>query len=84
MYDYPARTVIGVFVSLGDPVLAYGHAWSEYYSDIGWAGIDGTRIDKSVGAHYIPLRVVGDESIAYRMAVVSTLRYLSIDRIVLE
>lgn len=84
MYDYPARTVIGVFVSLQDPVLAYGHAWTEYYGDAGWAGLDGTRIDKIVGAQHIPLGVISDESIAYRMAVVGTLRFLSIDRIMLE
>jgi hypothetical protein len=84
MYKHPARTIIGIFVSLQDPVVAYGHAWTEYYGDAGWTGIDGTRIDNTVGAHYIPLAVIGDESIAYRMAVVGALRYLSIDRIVVE
>jgi hypothetical protein len=84
MYQYPARTILGIFVSLQEPVMAYGHAWTEYYGDAGWTGVDATRIDKTVGAHYIPLGVLGDESIAYRMAVVSALRYLSIDRIVVE
>ncbi len=84
MYGYPARTVIGIFVSLQDPVLAYGHAWTEYYGDTGWVGIDGTRIDKTVGAHYIPLGVIRDESIGYRMAVLRAVSYLSIDKIVVE
>ena len=84
MYGYPARTVIGIFVSLQDPVLAYGHAWTEYYGDTGWVGIDGTRIDKTVGAHYIPLGVIRDESIGYRMAVLRALSYLSIEKIVVE
>jgi transglutaminase-like putative cysteine protease len=84
MYGYPARTVIGVFVSLRDPVLAYGHAWAEYHDDRGWAGVDGTRIDDTVGMHYIPLGVISDESIAYRMAVAGTLRFLSIEKIRVE
>jgi transglutaminase-like putative cysteine protease len=84
MYEYPARTIIGVFVSLQDPVMAFGHAWAEYYGDAGWTGIDGTRVDKTVGAQYIPLSVIGDESIGYRIALIGALRSLSIDRIVVE
>ncbi|MEN8205482.1 MAG: transglutaminase-like domain-containing protein [Pseudomonadota bacterium] len=84
MYGYPARTVMGIFVSLQEPVMGYGHAWAEYRGDAGWIGIDGTRIDDSVGAHYIPLGVIRDESIAYRMAVVGVLHSLSIDRITVE
>jgi len=84
MYKYPARTIIGIYVSLQDPVVAYGHAWTEYHDDSGWSGIDATRIDNTVGVHYIPLSVISDESIAYRMALVGALRYLSINRIVVE
>jgi hypothetical protein len=84
MYDYPARTVIGLFVSLQAPVLAYGHAWTEYYGEAGWTAVDGTRIDQTVGARHIPLAVIRDESIAYRMAVVGALRYLAIDSIRVE
>jgi hypothetical protein len=84
MFDYPARTVIGVFVSLQDPLRAYGHAWAEYHGAAGWTGVDATRIDNAVEVHHIPLAVIGDESIAYRMAVAGTLRYLSIDRIMVE
>ena len=84
LYDYPARIIIGVFISLQDPVSGYGHAWAEYHGEAGWTGIDGTRIDTAVGAHYIPLGVIEDESAAYRLAVLGTLRHLSIDRIVIE
>lgn len=84
MYGYPARTVLGIYISLQEPVMGYGHAWAEYRDDAGWIGIDGTRIDDSVGAHYIPLGVIRDESIAYRLAVLGVLRNLSIDRITVE
>lgn len=84
MYGYPARTVLGIFVSLQKPVTGYGHAWAEYRSDAGWLGIDGTRIEDGVGAHYIPLGVIRDESIAYRMAVIGVMHSLSIDRITVE
>lgn len=84
MYGYPARTVLGVFVSLHEPVMGYGHAWAEYRGADGWIGVDGTRIADGVGAQYIPLAVIGDESVAYRMAVVGALRYLSIDSIRVE
>jgi transglutaminase-like putative cysteine protease len=84
MYGYPARTVLGIFVSLQEPAMGYGHAWAEYRGDTGWIGIDGTRVDENVAAHHIPLGVVRDESIAYRLAVVSALGNLSIDRITIE
>lgn len=84
MYGYPARTVLGIFVSLQEPVRGYGHAWAEYRGNAGWIGIDGTRIDASVGAHYIPLGVIRDESIAYRMAVAGVLHNLSIEKITVE
>jgi hypothetical protein len=81
MYGYPARTVLGIFVSLQEPAKGYGHAWVEYRAESGWTGIDGTRIDDSVGMHYIPLGVIRDESIAYRLGIVGLLHGLSIDRI---
>jgi len=84
MYGYPARTVLGIFVSLQQPAMGYGHAWAEYRGNAGWIGVDGTRIDASVGAHYIPLGVIRDESIAYRMAVAGVLHHLSIARITVE
>lgn len=84
MYGYPARTVLGIFVSLQEPVMGYGHAWTEYRSKAGWIGVDGTRIDDSVGAHYIPLGVIRDESIAYQLAIVGVLHNLSIARITVE
>jgi len=84
MYGYPARTVLGIYVSLQEPVMAYGHAWAEYRTRTGWTGIDGTRIDDSVGVHYIPLGVIRDESIAYRLAVAGVLHGLSIERIRVE
>ena len=79
MYGYPARTVTGLYVSLKEPVLAYGHAWTEYYSEHGWTGLDGTRISESVGAQHIPLGVVEDESIAYAIGLIGALQTLAIE-----
>lgn len=84
MYGYPARTVLGVFVSLREPVSGFGHAWTEYRGDNGWVGLDGTRIDDGVGAHHIPLGVVRDESITYRLALLGLLQGLAIERITVE
>lgn len=84
MFSYPARTVTGLYVSLQDPVLAYGHAWTEYYGDNGWSGLDGTRISDTVGAQHVPLSVVDDESITYTMGLISTLQILFIDRVVVK
>ena len=84
MYGYPARTVTGLFVSLDKPVLAYGHAWAEYYSDHGWIGLDGTRISESVGAQHIPLSVVEDESIAYAIGLIGTLQSLAVERVIVK
>ena len=84
MYGYPARSVTGLFVSLDKPVMAYGHAWVEYYNDHGWIGLDGTRISKSVGAQHIPLSVVEDESIAYAIGLIGTLQALAIERVIVK
>ncbi len=84
LYGYPARTVIGLYVSLEEPVLAYGHAWTEYYGDVGWAGLDATRITRSVGAQHVPLGVVEDESIAYALGLVGTFQTLAIERVIVE
>lgn len=84
MYGYPARTVTGLFVSLEKPVMAYGHAWVEYYSDHGWIGLDGTRISESVGAQHIPLSVVEDESIAYAIGLIGSLQALAIERVIVK
>ena len=84
MYGYPARTVTGLFVSLENPVMAYGHAWAEFYSDHGWSGLDGTRISESVGAQHIPLGVVEDESIAYAIGLIGTLQALAIERVIIK
>ena len=84
MYNYPARAVTGIYVSLQEPVLAYGHAWTEYYGDKGWTGVDGTRITETVGAQHVPLSVVRDESIVYRLSLISTLQSHSIDRIIVK
>ena len=84
MYGYPARTVTGFYVSLEEPVLAYGHAWTEYYADDGWTGLDGTRISDRVSAQHVPLGVVEDESIAYALGLVDTIQMLAIDRVIVE
>lgn len=84
MYGYPARTVVGVFVSLHDRAMAYGHAWAEYHDGDGWAGLDGTRVADALDARYIPLGTLEDESIAYRLASIGLLRALAIQAIVVE
>ena len=84
MYGYPARTVAGLYVSLEEPVLAYGHAWVEYHSDDGWMGLDGTRITPRVSAQHVPLSVVEDESIAYAMGMIGTLQMLAVERVIVE
>ncbi len=84
MYGYPARTVIGLYVSLEEPVLAYGHAWAEYYGDDGWTGLDGTRISHGVSAQHVPLGVVEDESIAYAMGLIGSFQMLAIERVIVE
>jgi hypothetical protein len=84
MYGYPARTVTGLYVSLEEPVLAYGHAWAEYYGDDGWTGLDGTRLSHRVGAQHVPLGVVDDESIAYALGLISTFQMFAIDRVIVE
>jgi transglutaminase-like putative cysteine protease len=84
MYGYPARTVTGLYVSLDAPVLAYGHAWAEYYAAGGWRGLDGTRLGHSVTAQHIPLGVVEDESIAYALGLVGTFQMLAVDRVIVE
>jgi hypothetical protein len=84
MYGYPARTVTGLYVSLEKPVLAYGHAWTEYYADDGWMGLDGTRINQGVSAQHVPLGVVEDESIAYALGLIDTFQMFAIDRVIVE
>lgn len=84
MYYYPARTVTGLYVSLEEPVLAYGHAWAEYYGDDGWIGLDGTRISNTVGAQHVPLDVVEDESIAYALGLIDTFQAFTIDQVIVK
>jgi hypothetical protein len=84
MYDYPARTVTGLYVSLQEPVLAYGHAWVEYYADDGWIGLDGTRISHGVGAQHVPLGVVEDETMAYALGLIGSFQMLAIERVIVE
>jgi len=84
MYGYPARTVTGFYVSLDEPVVAYGHAWTEYYSASGWLGLDGTRIGQTVGAQHVPMDVVEDETIGYAIGLISGLQMLAIERVIVE
>jgi len=84
LYDYPARTVTGLYVSLEEPVLAYGHAWAEYYGDDGWIGLDGTRISNTVGAQHVPLDVVENESIAYTLGLIGTFQAFTIDQVIVK
>lgn len=84
MYGYPARAVIGVFVSLDAPATAYGHAWTEYHDGARWVGVDGTRVADRMDARYIPLGSIADESMGYRLASIGLLRALAIRGIVVE
>jgi len=84
LYGYPARAVTGFYVSLEEPVLGYGHAWTEYYDGQGWAGLDGTRIGAVVGARHVPLGVVDDESIAYTLGLFRTLQGLAVTRVIVK
>jgi hypothetical protein len=84
MYGYAARTVTGLYVSLQEPVLAYGHAWAEYYADAGWTGLDGTRIGQGVGAQHVPMGVVEDETMAYALGLIDTFKMLAIERVIVE
>lgn len=84
MHGYPARAVTGLYISLEEPVLAYGHAWTEYYGDDGWTGLDGTQISHTVGAQHVPLGVVEDESIAYALGLMGVLRALAIERVIVK
>jgi hypothetical protein len=85
MYGYPARTVVGLFVSLDEAAMAYGHAWAEYHDGAGWIGLDATtRVAAALDARYIPLGTVADESIGYRLAAIGLLRALTIRAIVVE
>lgn len=84
LYGYPARAVTGLYVSLEEPVLAYGHAWVEYYGEGGWSALDGTRVSATVGTRYIPLGVIEDESIGYAMGLLDVLQVLAIERIIVE
>jgi transglutaminase-like putative cysteine protease len=84
MYGYPARAVTGLYVSLEEPVLAYGHAWTEYYGEYGWTGLDGTQFSHTVGAQHVPLGVVEDESVAYALGLLGALQALAIDRVIVK
>ena len=84
MYGHPARTVTGLYVSLEQPVLAYGHAWVEYHGAGGWTGLDGTRLGAGVDAQHVPLGVVEDESIGYALGLIGTFEMLAIERVIVE
>lgn len=84
LYGYPARAVTGLYVSLEEPVLGYGHAWTEFYDGQRWVGLDATRISAVVGTRHVPLGVVNDESIAYTLGLLRTLQGLSVTRVIVK
>jgi transglutaminase-like putative cysteine protease len=84
LFGYPARTVLGLYVHLGTPEGAYGHAWSEYHDGSRWVGLDATNIDSEVGAHYIPIGVVEQEGLGYLLGLTGALQLMNIDRIVVQ
>jgi len=84
LYGYPARAVTGFYVSLEEPVLGYGHAWTEFYDGQRWVGLDATRISAVVGARHVPLGVVDDESIAYTLGLLRTLQGLAVTRVIVK
>lgn len=83
MYGYPARVVTGVYISLDEPVSAYGHAWTEFYSNHRWNGLDATRINSNVNLQYLPLAVIEDETISYAIGLMNVLQTLAIERIII-
>ena len=84
MFGYPARMVIGTYVHLEEKPKGFGHAWTEYYGESRWRGLDGTRIAGAVDQHYVPLSVIEDESISYGIGLMSAMQAAFVQRIVIR
>ena len=84
MYGYPARVVTGVYISLDDPTVAYGHAWTEYYTNNSWNGLDATRVSPTVGQLHVPLAVIENETIGYSVGLIKAIQTLAIKRVIVS
>ena len=84
MYDYPARVVTGLYVSLDEPKFAYGHAWTEYYENNKWTGLDATRVSQEVDYQHIPFNVIENETIGYAIELIKLLQTLAIEKIIIR
>ncbi len=84
MYSYPARVVTGVYISLDEPKLAYGHAWTEYYEDNKWTGLDATRISQEVDHLHIPFDIIENETIGYSIELIKLAQTLAIEKIIIS
>ena len=69
---YSARVVHGIlFHSQGTDLRAFGHAWTEVYSDGSWHPFDATRPDTAIDRSYLPLYLLTDESALYNSAMLT-------------
>lgn len=84
MFGYPARIVMGPFVSLAGQPMAFTHAWAEYYDGSSWIGVDGTRVGNEVDEQYLPISVIEDESISFMMGLFSAFRAMAITKVVIH
>ena len=84
MYGYPARVVTGIYISLDEPKLAYGHAWTEYYEKNKWLGLDATRVSQEVGSQHVPTNVIENETIGYAIELIKLIHTLSIEKIIIS
>ena len=69
MYGIPARIVVGVaLVSNGREYGAYGHAWAETLENGKWLVADASLLEVAPNARYVPVGVVEDEGMGFKMS----------------
>jgi transglutaminase-like putative cysteine protease len=69
MYGIPARVVVGVaLIAHGKDYGAYGHAWAETLENGNWVIADASLLDTAPNARYLPLGLVEDEGIGFKMS----------------
>jgi len=69
MYGIPARVVVGVaLVANGKDYGAYGHAWTEMLENGKWVVADASLLEVAPNARYLPIGLVEDEGMGFKMA----------------